>query len=565
VSTSVGATAPIPPGGLPRLRLSVVSEAILAAIVAAVLAALLFWLGPPGSDLVAHLYQRDVFREHGLLFWNNFWYSGRYSFVAYSLVYYPLAAVAGIGALAVASISAGAFAFALLVGHTWGTDARWSSRAFALVWPAIVLSAAFPFVLGLALALVALVTLQRGHQAWFGVALALTLGTSPLAFLLLLIVLAALWLAQRDGDGLVASAPSGLAIWIVAALGLVGAVTWRLFPSSGHFPFSTEELLAAALFCVIGMALSWRVVRARPLRYVFLVYLLACLAAFILPSAVGENVARLRFVAIPIAVLTLSLRRWRPLPIALGALVLATSWNVSPLAASFVKGASDPSASAAYWAPAVAFLQENLGDDYRVEAVDTVGHWEALHLPRAGIPIARGWFRQDDFPQNRVLYGAMGERRFLAWLKRLSVRYVVLADAPTDYSARAEAKLLRSGRLPLTVVMQTRHLTIFEVPDPRPLLTGPGNPRLLELSPDTIRLRLDHPGTYRLAVRYSPYWTGFHGCLSPTEDGMMRLTSSAGGTSVLRIDLTAGGAARALTNPQGAICSWSPLHDRRMG
>ncbi len=562
MSSTVPASTPLAPG-LPTLRFSLLGEAVVAACIAGCIAALLFWLGPPGSDLVAHVYQRDVFREHGLLFWNNFWYSGRYSFVAYSVVYYPLAAVAGIGALAVASIAAAAFTFALVVGRAWGADGRWSTRTFAVVWPAVVLSAAFPFVLGIALALIALGALQRERHLWFGVALALTLGASPLAFLLLLIVLAALWLARRD-SGLLSTANLTLPIRTVAAIAAVGILVWRLFPSPGRFPFSGEELLAASLFCVIGMSLSWHVARARALRYVFLVYLVACLTAFVLPSAIGENVARLRFAAIPIAVLTLSLRRWRPLPVALGALVLATSWNVSPLAASFVKGIRDPSANAAYWQPAVAFLQANLGHAYRVEAVDTVNHWEALYLPRAGIPIARGWFRQDDFPQNRLLYGAIGERRYLAWLRRLGVRYVVLADAPTDYSARGEAKLLRSGRLPLVVVRRTLHLTVFEVPNPTPLLTGPGNPRLLAVTPDTIRLRLDRPGTYRLAVRYSPYWQGFRGCLAPTSDGMLRLSTSSGGISELKISLSADGAARALTNDDATICSWSPLHGRDM-
>ncbi len=83
---------------------------------------------------------------------------------------------------------------------------------------------------------------------------------------------------------------------------------------------------------------------------------------------------------------------------------------------------------------------------YRVEAVDTAGHWPAVYLPTAGIPLARGWFRQDDFPQNALLYGELGPRTYLAWLRGLGVRYVVLTNAPPDYSARAEAALFRSGR-----------------------------------------------------------------------------------------------------------------------
>ena len=56
------------------------------------------------------------------------------------------------------------------------------------------------------------------------------------------------------------------------------------------------------------------------------------------------------------------------------------------------------------------------------------GHWEADYLPREGIPIARGWFRQDDFPQNAVLYqSTLTAAEYDAWLRSVGVRYVVAA------------------------------------------------------------------------------------------------------------------------------------------
>ena len=80
-------------------------------------------------------------------------------------------------------------------------------------------------------------------------------------------------------------------------------------------------------------------------------------------------------------------------------------WNLSPHAWSFERGRGEqPAAQASYWQPAIEFLNENLTPSYRVEVVDTAGHWAAVHLPEAGIPLVRGWFRQDDFPQNQVLY-----------------------------------------------------------------------------------------------------------------------------------------------------------------
>src|SRR5919201_36139 len=80
-------------------------EAAFSAAAAAASASLLAWFGPPGSDLAAHAYQRTLFLEHGFTLWNNFWYAGRYSFVTYSVLYYPLAAFFGIRLLAVATIA----------------------------------------------------------------------------------------------------------------------------------------------------------------------------------------------------------------------------------------------------------------------------------------------------------------------------------------------------------------------------------------------------------------------------------------------------------------------------
>ena len=79
--------------------------------------------------------------------------------------------------------------------------------------------------------------------------------------------------------------------------------------------------------------------------------------------------------ALPGAVLVLSLRRWRPLPVAALVLVLATVWNLGPHAWALSRSAREhEAASALYWAPAAKYLRQHLGPSYRVEAVDTAGH-----------------------------------------------------------------------------------------------------------------------------------------------------------------------------------------------
>jgi hypothetical protein len=501
-------------------RHPLVSEALLCAAAAASIAAILVWLGPPGTDLAAHAYQRTLFLEHGFTLWNNFWYAGRYSFITYSLIYYPLAAWFGIKLLAVATVALAALAFAVIVWREWGSATRWSSRSFAAVWAGIVLSAAFPFALGFALALLAIWALQANSRWRFAGLAVLTLAASPLAFLLLAIVLAGVALGRR-----VSLRSAWVPLAVIAFAGLGEVVLWRLFPGGGRFPFYTADVIAGSAFCVLGLVLTWRVERARTLRFFFAVYLAAMIGSYIVPSELGGNIERLRFVAIPLAVLVLTLRHWRPLPIAIGVVALAVSWNVSPLAASFIHGQSDVTAKASTWTGAIDFLHAHAGPNVRVEAVDTADHWPAVYLADANIPLARGWFRQDDFPQNELLYSKLGAGAYLSWLHGLGVGYVVLARTTPDYSSIAEAALVRSGRAGLTRVYRGGVITIYRVPHFRPIVTGPDKPRVDAMTQTRIIVGVKSGGTYRIAVRWSPYWRTSDGCLSKGADGMLRLTT----------------------------------------
>jgi hypothetical protein len=524
-------------------------EAVLAAGLAASLSSVLLWLGPPGTDLAAHVYQRTVFLEHGFTLWNNFWYAGRYSFVTYSVLYYPLAGLLGIKILALASIATAALAFAVILEREWGPSARASSLSFAVVWAGTALSAAFPFALGAALALLALWALQEGRRGRFAMLAVLTLLASPLAFVILALLLAGIGLARYEN-------PARLVVpaVVVVGAGLTEVVLFRVFPGGGRFPFSIVELIPALVFCIIGAAATWRVERARPLLCFFVIYFAACIAAFVVPSQVGENIERVRFAALPLAVLTFSLRRWRPLWLALPAVLLATSWNVTPLAASFRHSRQEVESKRGYWQPAIAYLRAHLRPSYRVEVVDTAGHWAAVYLPDARIPLARGWYRQDDFPQNSLLYGKFGQRAYSTWLRSLGVRYVVLTDARPDYSARAEAALLRSGRSGLTPVWRDAHVTILGVPRPRPLVTGPHPARVERLGDTKMTLVLGGAGRYRVAVRYSPYWTARHACVTEGPDEMLRVATATGGRVELAFKVGAGRALETLVGRKSEGC-----------
>jgi hypothetical protein len=533
-----------------RLSAGGTGEALLLAGMASSLAAFLVWAAPPGTDFAAHSYQRTMFIDHGFQLWNNLWYAGHYSFITYSLLYYPLAALFGIKLLAVATVGSGTYAFATVVRREWGPAARWSSAAFAAVWGAFVLTGAFPFALGLALVLLGIGALQRGARGAFVMWAALSLAASPLAFLMLALggVVAS---GRADPDRLVLPAVT------VGVLGATEVILWRLFPSGGRYPFSLDELSFALGYCVSIVFLTWRVEGARVLRFIFLAYAAACIGAFLVPSALGQNIDRFKFLAIPITVLVLSLRRWRPLGATLVLLPFAIWWNVSPLADSLKVGIADSANRQSYWEPAVRFLKTHLTPSYRVEVVGTARHWEAVYLPETGIPLTRGWYRQDDFPQNEALYGRLSSKRYLRWLRSLGVRYVVLTNSAPDYSAKREVALLRSGRSGLRPVVTAGDLTVLSVPSPRRLVTGPGRARVLKLSEGGLVLSVDKPGAYRVAVRYSPYWSSSVGCVTRRKDGMTVLRTKRPGVISLDFSVNAGRALAVLGGSAGSACAVS--------
>ena len=508
-------------------------ESAAIGLVAAALSAAILWLGPPGIDLPAHLYQRELFVEHGLVFWNNFWYAGRYSFVTYSLLYYPLAALVGMKALALVSVALASFAFALVVLREWGRRARASAWAFGIVWPGTLLSATFPFTLGAAFALLALAMLQVRRRALFALLALLALAASPLAFALLAVVLAGVGLGRRRERRDVA-----LPALVVLGGVLLELVLVRLFPEDGRYPFRLGDFLPALTFAVVGVLATRGSARTRLLTGFFAAYGIVCIAVFLVPGELGGNVARVQYAAVPVALLVLALRGWRPLGLVVPLAAVACVWNLGALAGNLERSSVDQARDPAYWAETTAFLHHHLTLDYRVEAVDTVGHWPAVYLPEAGVPLARGWFRQDDFPLNRILYAPSGPRAYRSWLRRMAVRYVVLPDVQPDYSSEDEAELLRSGRSGLPVVLRTQHVVVFRVPGAHPLVTGPSRARVLRLRATRAVIAVDGPGTYRIAIRYSPYWQPSIGCLARAPHGMLELTVPHRGRIVLRLAVT---------------------------
>jgi hypothetical protein len=512
-------------------------EPLRCALIAAAVALPLALLGPPPGDLPAHLYRTELVRD-GVFLWDTYWFAGHYPLASYSLLYYFPAAVLGNEPLAVAAVIVSAALFASLVERGWGPETRWAARAFAVAACGPLFTGTYPYAVGVAAGLGALRAFQAG-RTWLGLACtALTLGFSPLAFLFLCLVLAAAFLARRRVDR-----RSLLVGAVLLALGLLQAAALEVFPHDAAYPFFRGFELAAVLFLAAACAaLVVRAGRGRLLALVFALWFVASLVAFVVTSPIGENVTRLRGLALPLALLAAALARYRPRWLTALAVTGALAYTMIPYVAVIPYKLDARPAERGFWEPALAFLEVEAGPNERVEVVPTADHWEAYWLPREGIPIARGWYRQVDIAENELFYeDPLDPEEYRDWLRRLGVRYVLLPGTEIGRAGEErEADLLRSGEAGLEPVHRSVTGTVYELPDAEPILSGPGEPRLTELDHDRVEGRVTSQGSYRLAVRFTPYWRVKQGdfCVEEAPHGMTELVATGPGEFALGVGLT---------------------------
>ncbi len=500
------------------------------AVTAALTAAVLLTVGPPGIDTPAHLFMTWLFRHAGFQLWNNDWYDGRYDFVGYSVLFYPLAAVVGLWTATVTSAAVLAYAFAAVGRREWGRAADAPCLVLAATATATCcISGVFPFLAGAAAGAVALACAQRRRRLGFGVATLVSLGFSPLAFGLLAVVLASFVLGQRNPLAVVRR--NKIAVTALAVTAAACLILQRAFPSGNWYPYHLSDLMVVFAFSGAGLYLTASSPRARGLRMVFVVYLLLNLATFAVHGPVGSNSTRLFTIAgVPLLWLAANISRRRSWLVLAPVLALALALQLGPAVRTAYSAWSDPATTPAFWRPAVRFLTAHADIQYRTEVVATEGHWEAFYLAKRGIALARGWFRQDDFPQNAILYQpTMTAAQYQGWLRSVGVHYVLLPNAPLDYSAVTEAALLRSGHSGLRLIDRLRNWTVYALPHPTPILTdnAPGAAAsVLEMRDSRIRVWLPTAGSYDLRVRFSPYWStdASDVCLSSTPSGMTRIT-----------------------------------------
>ena len=458
---------------------------------------------PPSGDLAAHLFRAQLFSSDPFGIWNNYWYGGHHT-VAYSLLY-PAAAAALTPQIAAALAAVGTAAvFEPLAYERFGEGAWLGSCLFAAAIASELLAGRLAFAFGAFPAMAAVLALDR-DRPWLAAALALlSAECSPVA---------ALFAAVAGGAYLVGERRAGGALVGVAALAPIG-VTALLFPEGGSEPFAFSAfwpllLLAAGALLVVPRDAS-------ALRAGIVLYALVVLASYVIATPLGSNATRLgTLLAAPLLALVWWPRRAAVLALA-AAPLLYLGWQAPIRDMSAAWGS--PAVSTSYYRPLLSFLERQAGPPFQIEIPFTRFHWEAYAVA-SRFPIARGWERQLDIKDNALFYnGRLTAFTYENWLHRNAVRFVASSDAPLDYSARGEQRLI-DGRLPyLHPVMRSAHWRVYAVSDPTPIAQGAA--RLQAMGPDWLTLYAPAAGTSLIRVHFTPYWAIAEGsgCVSPAGD-----------------------------------------------
>lgn len=536
-----------------RPRARALLRAPLTPILIALLGATAYLVvAPPSADLAAQEYRADL----GLVLWNNGWYAGHHT-VGYSVLFPPLGGLLGVRvAGALAAVAASALFVPFARAH-WGNGGGVAAALwFAVAATAMLLTGRLTFLLGVAIAIGALLALQRERRAGALALAATTTLASPVAglFVALAATAWALVHATAGSAGLggrrsppdradcpqnfrpraLATRRAALGAGIVTCALAPIALTVALFPEGGDEPFAASAFWPALVATLLVAALL--PARERVLRVAALLYALSLVAAFVIATPLGGNATRLGALAAGPIVLGALPGRRSPLLIAALAPALGY-WALYPPLRDVARASGDPSTAAAYHAPLLRFLQSRPDQGgFRVEIPFTANHWEARHVAPA-VALARGWERQLDRRRGALFYdGSLDAASYRAWLDEHAVAYVALPDVELDGAGRDEARLVRAGLPYLRAVWRDRHWRVFAVTDPAPLADG----ARAALGPTTITLRARRAGDVLVRVHHTRWWrvTAGRACVSAAPGDLTRVRVKAAGTVRLRARLT---------------------------
>ncbi len=493
-------------------RFRIAPPVVVAMLVGGVLH-VLWWLflANSGGDIAAQDAWAEFARTHPGSAYNLAWYGGMHP-VSYSVLAPYI--MAGIGVrptmMIAGTLSAGLLAW-LVAGRGEGRARWWPALygAAALVGNAV--SGRVTFALGTMFGLAALCVVFawpraersarerriRGVLAVLSSALATAM--SPVAGAFLGLVAATVWLRARRTAAYVLGVPP-VAVVAVSAL---------LFPFSGRQPMAWYSAILPVCLGVAVVILTprtWRTVQVTGA-----VYIVAVLAAWLVPSPVGTNVARLGLLfGGVVLVAAVALGPWRTSMVGrryganaarvllAAGLITSTTWQVA-LAARDAVSTAPPASFSSDIAPLLRQLEARGAQLARVEVVPTRSHREAAAIA-PHVPLARGWNRQVDAERNPVFYRdrELTANAYRRWLHRWAVHYVVLpVDAPPDPAAAAEAALVAGGLPYLDRVWYDDQWSLYEVHRATPLVSPPAQ----VVAYDPAELTITTPRAARIVVR----------------------------------------------------------------
>ncbi len=471
---------------------------------------------PRVVDLAAHEFRAWLFGSEGFAIWNGQWYGGHHA-PAYSVLSPFLGWALGVRfALALAALASAALLAALL-------RRRFAERAarIGILWAGagcgtLIWTGRFPFAIGTALALAAL--LAYSHRRFktatlFGFLAPLG---SPVAGLFLAMAGLACALAHHRER-----ARRNAAVALALAAFLPPVALSLAFPEGGWAPFPFSAYLPIPFFALACLIVLPR--RDAALRWGALLYAAGATLALLVDTPMGGNAVRLgALVGGPLLACVASergwLRRGRMLPLSVVGLALLALWQWSPAVRDVRKYLEDPAARSGYFEPLRQYLA-TLPDQRRIEIPFTRSHWEGAEIAPI-VPLARGWLRQLDTGRNPIFYrGPLNELTYAAWLSENAVRYVALPSAKPDRSSYGERALIERGLPYLKLRWRSRDWRVYEVMLPAPFVIARGRAAvtLEQLSTDQVLLRVTRPGDALLRVRWTPYWFVAGGCVYPDE------------------------------------------------
>ena len=508
---------------------------------AALIAIWLLWR-PASPDFAAQVYRVHLFAVDGFSLWDNNWYGGHY-LPDYSLIFPPLAALLGLRWTGALTVTLSVLIFRRLVTERFATRTSIATTLFAIGAIGDLFIGRITFALGITLALASVLALVRKHRICSAVFSLACAAASPVAAAFLVLAATTELVTHRR--------PLRAAVLALPALGLTGSLA-LLFPESGYEPFSIASMAAAAAVSVALIIMLPK--NERLLRNGAALYLVALLLSYFLHTPMGSNVVRFGVLFAPatlagsveVTELQNRLRRWRRQTSLLddlehGSRALA-AWMMGLLGSAMViwqiagpleqsVGASfDPASRGSFYAPAIDFLERHgNGRPMRIEVPFTSSHWDATILGER-FDLARGWERQLDTRYDGLFYSNhLTASAYHAWLLETGVRYVVLSDAPMDFSSIQEAALIDRGLPFLRKVFSSSNWRIYAVIGAKSLASGPGE--LIAMDDDGFTLRAASSGTFLVRVRYTPYWrvSSGHGTVGRAPHGWTRVRASRRG------------------------------------